>query len=42
MIKLVDPRSDPLPNHLCMVGLKIFRKIIEKENLDEIRPASEW
>jgi hypothetical protein len=25
-----------------MVGLKIFRKIIEKENLDEIRPASEW
>lgn len=42
LIKLVDPRHDPLSLQLSMVGLTIFRKIIEKENADKFTPAADW
>jgi hypothetical protein len=43
MVKLVDLRTEPrLSNHLVMVGLKVFRKIIEKGNPDASSPAADW
>jgi hypothetical protein len=42
MIKLMDPKEDPLPPELSLVGLKLFRKIIEKENHEMYTPAADW
>jgi hypothetical protein len=42
MIKLIDPKQDPLPPDLTLASLKLCRKIIEKENLDMHSPAADW
>lgn len=42
MVKLMDPKQDPLPVDLSLVGLKLFRKIIEKENESSVLPAADW
>lgn len=42
LIKLMNPSSNKLPIELSLVSLKLFRKIIEKENLDIHKPAADW
>ena len=43
MVHLIDLRTKPrLSNNLVMVGLKVFRKIIERANPDMSIPAADW
>jgi hypothetical protein len=39
---LIEPSKSTLSIELKMVGLKIFRKIIERENKNKTTPAAEW
>jgi hypothetical protein len=38
----MNPKENFLPPELSLVCLKLFRKIIEKENLDMHTPAADW
>ena len=42
LIKLVDVKDMTLSTELTEIGLKVFRKIIEIENIDNVLPAAEW
>ena len=42
LINLIDPINKYLTKEYCLIGLRIFRKIIEIENVGVEGPSSEW
>ncbi|KAL4441627.1 hypothetical protein ABPG74_021559 [Tetrahymena malaccensis] len=39
---IMDPQNTNLPDQYYLLGLKIFRNLIEEENSGEGQPAAEW
>ena len=42
LISLLDIRKNILDKNQILVGLKIFRRVIERENRNQASPAAEW
>jgi hypothetical protein len=42
LLEMSDPVDDPLPPQLQKTSLVLFRKIVERENLNLTSPAADW
>lgn len=42
LLEMADPVDDPLPPQLQKTSLILFRKIVERENLNFTSPAADW